>query len=182
MIILVLLVRTCWNYLWPEQCWWWEPEGGVSPVIIIICFTSTLSLSHYSIMCWVFGHRRFWIIQNMSLLNYPHWCSLLKTFTNVTRPPNSKPHPQLSAYFFCVSQCYWHLSSAPLCPRWEPPLTRDMGGECDNNSLVPITSGWHWDCGAMTDPTFEMVIGGALISEGAATCLCAQHQVIMVSW
>ena len=25
----------------------------------------------------------------------------------------------------------------------------------------------------MTDPTFEMVIGGALISEGAATCLCA---------
>ena len=27
-----------------------EPEGGVSPVIIIICFTSTLSLSHYS-MC-----------------------------------------------------------------------------------------------------------------------------------
>ena len=27
----------------------------------------------------------------------------------------------------------------------------------------------------MTDPTFEMVIGGALISEGVATCLCAQH-------
>ena len=148
--------------------------------------TLTVTLQY---VCWVFGHWRFWIIQNMSLLNYPHWCSLLiiedshechKT-SESTKPSGhvSVRHPV--CLFFCYSPCDWHLS-APLCPRWEPPLTRDMGGECDNNSLVPITSGWHRDCGAMTDPTFEMVIGGALISEGGATCLCAPHQVIMVSW